>query len=237
MRNSDSDFPVCSASQIAVLRSLRGLKNILVSWEGDDFLVRLLQPGHALQQLTRLMGPADLLDVTERFARVLGSLPSLAELHVSMRCNNVRFLSQLQQLTDLDLFCTHVRVDSDELVAALSHCTRIRTLQLFQLELTGDHLATLLPRFPHLWELRLREFSALQSLRCFDSPILAACLGRLIIAGMAQCPPSELLHLLNLRSLQKVCTWGFSSRVSNAIKAQLAVPCARLPRLDESNID
>lgn len=176
--------------------------------------------------------------MTEPLASLLASLSCLVTLSVDIQCSDVGFFSQLTQLTDVSVYGrSAVALDSGALVAALSHCGRIRKLVLFALsKLTDDHLAKLLPSFPQLESFTLHDLCAVESLRFLATPSLAASLTSVLVA-LPQCCPSELSHLLSLRSLQVVTVWHLPSPLSAELQAELAVPSKRLPNLRKSSID
>lgn len=169
-----------------------------------DFLGRLLQPGHQFGWTSPpTLGIGSNLCVTEALASALGSLP-LTRLRASLACLDVRFFTQLLQLTDLELNQHLPEMDLFAFVQSLRHCAGLTSLSLSHFELSSLHIEALLPALPRLSRLSLVEMSQLESLRCFDSPPLAASLTSLSMMLLRGCPPTELTHLFGLVSLRSL---------------------------------
>ena len=169
--------------------------------------------------------------------QLLPSMPALSSLQLSMltQLESLRCLSGLALPASLTALLLHYVLrdyPQSDVLQSLQCCSQIQTLDLHDLVLTSAHMEQLLPVFPRLAKLSLSFLGRMDSLRCFDTPALAASLTHLRLCDLSRCPLSELPHLFGLRSLQKLRIKGLHMEdLSPAQQAEFAAHSARFPHL------
>lgn len=196
------------------------------------FMARMLQPGHALAWTSF---PGWNVRINDPLASVMGSLSaSLQSMEVYLECRDVRFFSQLPNLTSVTLQQRSSELDLNDFIDSISQCSQLRTLALSSFRLSCSQLEKLFAAFPRLSTVLLTQMDELTSLRCFDTPALAASLTHLSVASPA-CAASEVTHLLNLRSLHELWLSRFKTWMCSEEQERFAVRSARFPMLTKKN--
>ena len=159
---------------------------------------------HPLQW--KSLAPADSrpLELTPEAAAALATLPSLTSLRAHIRQlpeqGLMRSLPNLRSLWVGRPICTA----GPGLAAELQHCAGLTELEIEGATMSAQELGDTLAAMPHLAKLSLSQLWGLYSLRCFNTPALAASLTNLKLCVLHSCAPSEFVHLNCLRSLERL---------------------------------
>ena len=137
-------------------------------------------------------------------AASLARLPNLTFLSGGLMLEDASFIGSLRKLQIVDLRC-EPQVDVQRLMAALAQCSDISSLTLSHPQLGAAHLATLLPHLPRLDELRFVDCPELRSLSFLSStPHLTSILSKFVLVNCVSLPPSELVYVQQLGSLEEL---------------------------------
>ena len=224
--------PKLSFAQLEQVRSSLGhLQRFSAGWLHSGSLTRLLQP-----PVTAQWRDIGYVYADERTGGLLLRLLSLRKLQlVQPRYTaHADFLSQLPQLTALELHCNNDQnggwfIPADALLASLVRCTCITELEL-NCGFTSAHWSALFAKLA-LKTLTIRR-GEIDTLRCFASGPITQSLQELTSRDVFVLPPSELPHLYSLRRLRILRLLNcFSPRLSDATIASLSPPTRLLPSL------
>lgn len=169
-------------------------------------------------------------------AALLSQMPTLTKLDAnSMVCTQFDWLHVLTDLTHVELRLQKPAVAgrAESLVAALQHCTKIRTLLLEGAEITHAHLTELMPLLPQLRQLELRK-SGVSSLSFLAQQPMTQQLSTLHLDGCRQLPLTELRHVHSLRRLKVLgVVKSFNERMDSYSQSLYTPPSVHMPQLDK----